>query len=186
MQAEDNAGIGVAAGKPGDKTPPGAINVEPQKAPAADMVFDPLGVNKQGQRADVQVEQAQPNTDGGNATEMLFTAPLEVPKTGPGSTQVSATSEKQPETTEPIAPIARAYQGLGLHLTLFAAGSDGNGYDGVVIERAPTKPGKAAPVPPKPPAPKPAAPATAAPAPAPKPAPATPAPTAAPAPAPAK
>ena len=117
---------------------------------------------------------------------MLFTAPLEVPKTGPGSTQVSATSEKQPETTEPIAPIARAYQGLGLHLTLFAAGSDGNGYDGVVIERAPTKPGKAAPVPPKPPAPKPAAPATAAPAPAPKPAPATPAPTAAPAPAPAK
>jgi len=188
VQGEDNAGIGVAAGKPADKSPEGLVKPEAHKA-APDMEFNPLGVSKQGQRVELPAAQPQaPATDGGNATEMLFTAPLEVPKEGPGSAQASTGTEKASETSEPIAAIARAYQGLGLHLTLFAAGSDGHGYDGVVVERGPAKPGKLVAPPAKPAAARPAAasgaPASAAPTP-PPPAKA-PAPTSSPAPAPAK
>ena len=104
-----------------------------------------MGVGKQGQRVEVPVTQQAPAADGGNATEMLFSAPLEVPKTGPGSGQTSAPAEQAAGTSQPIAPVAKAFLGQGLHLTLFASGSEGHGYDGVIIERAPGKNGKAAP-----------------------------------------
>ena len=156
VQSEDNAGIGTAANKP-DRTPEALVKPEAARA-APDMVFDPVGINKQGQRVEAATPQAAPTGDGGNATEMLFTAPLEVPKAGPGGGSSSAATERAAETSEAIAPVARAFQAQGLQLTLFAAGSEGHGYDGVVIERSTARPGK--PQPAKPAAKPPAAPAT--------------------------
>jgi hypothetical protein len=179
-QHEDNAGIGVAAGK--SKAPPTAADMLKPETPnaAPDMVFDAIGVSKQGQRVEAPTARDNPAraADGGSTSEMTFNAPLEVPKTGPGEAAAPAAADAGGNTA-PLPAVVRSFQttgGSGLQVTLFAAGSDGPGYDGVVIERMNGKKpaAKAAPVA-KPPAaagaptpaaaPKPAA-APAAPAPA--------------------
>jgi hypothetical protein len=191
VQHEDNAGIGVATGKP-NAAPTTADLVKPQSPTGTpDMVFEAVGVGKQGQR--VEAPQTQPNpasaADGGGTSQMTFNAPLEVPKTGPGEAQVATTetAEDASANTTPLAPVVRSFQttgGSNLQVTLFAAGSEGPGYDGIVIERLagkkaaakpaafkPQQPAAAAPAAAKPATPPPpAAPAAAAPV-APKPAP---------------
>jgi hypothetical protein len=69
---------------------------------------------------------------------MLFTAPLEVPKNGaPDATAAAQPSAAGAATPagEPIRPVVRTFQGQGLRIVLFAAGSEGPGYDGIVVER---------------------------------------------------
>lgn len=202
VQHEDNAGIGVAAGKP--QAPPTTADLVKPETPAAspDMVFEAIGVSKQGQRVEPAQAQANPAraADGGAASEMNFATPLEVPKTGPADAAHAPAEEAQPDdNAAPLPAVVRSYQttgGSGLQVTLFAAGSEGPGYDGIVIERlsgkkaAGAKPGPAPKPAPQPsaasvPQPKPAAssapaaPSAPAPASAPKPsaAPATPAPS---------
>ena len=141
VQQEDNAGIGVAVGKP--KSPATTADlVKPEAKPGAapDMVFDPIGVGKAGQRTEAPTTQANPAAaaDGGNTSEMTFALPLDVPKTGPAdakSAPVESASQAVPSGA-PLPPVVRSFQtSTGLQVTLFAAGSDGPGYDGVVIER---------------------------------------------------
>jgi len=164
--SEDNAGIGVDAAKPragtlGAPTQPEAAQPAPDLKP--DMKFDAVGVGRQGQRVEVAPEQPAPKTDEGAATEMLFTAPLEVPKTGAEArpTTPEAKSEAAPAEGEAtpaeqnIAPVVRTFQSSTLRITLFAAGSEGSAYDGIVVERI-AKP-KRAPVAKPPAAPAPAA-----------------------------
>jgi hypothetical protein len=169
---EDNAGIGVAAGKP--KAAPTTADLVKPEAPSAtpDMVFEAVGVSKQGQRVEAPQTQANPAraADGGGTSEMSFATPLEVPKKGPAdAANALAQSEEAEDNSAPLPAVVRSFQttgGSGLQVTLFAAGTDGPGYDGVVIERvtgkklaaakqAVTKP-PAAPTPPATAAPKPA------------------------------
>jgi hypothetical protein len=203
---EDNAGIGVAANKP--KVAPTAADLVKPENPSAtpDMSFDAIGVSKQGQRVDALQLQANPAraADGGSTSQMTFATPLDVPKTGPvAAANAPAQATAKPESNgAPLPAVVRSFQtsaGSGLQVTLFAAGTDGPGYDGIVIERytgkklaakagAPVKPtvqpsaaGAGAPNP----APKPAAPASSPAAAKPvAPTPATAAPAAKPAPAP--
>lgn len=139
VQREDNAGIGVAAAKP--KAPPTTEDLVKPEAPApdADMVFDALGVGKQGQRVEApKPAEPAPAADGGATSEMSFATPLEVPKTGPGSAASAAPEADEPEENNaPVPAVVRGFQtATGLQVTLFAAGSEGPGYDGIVIERA--------------------------------------------------
>jgi len=155
--------------------------VKPKAAqPAPDMSFDALGVGRGGQR--VEVQPAKPATPSGeSAPEMTFAAPLEVPKDTSGhepAPQAPAAANAKPEpAANPEAAVPARIQGFqkeGLHVVLFAAGSDGPGYDGIVIERVAFKS--------KRPTAKPATATPATPAPAASPAPAPPAATPAPAP----
>lgn len=194
VQHEDNAGIGVASGKP-NAAPTAAELVKPQAPTAApDMVFEAVGVGKQGQRVEAPQTQANPAraADGGNTSQMTFNAPLEVPKKGPGDAQAATvqTAEDASANSAPLAPVVRSFQtSSNLQVTLFAAGSEGPGYDGIVIERSTKKPpvaktGAAKPptqppaasAAPKPTTPPPPAAAPSVPAAKPTPAPATPAP----------
>lgn len=168
LPTADNAGIGVTAVEP-QPAPTAEELVKPQ-TPAAtpDMVFNPLGVGKQGQRVQVEVPKAPtapgtPAADGGNTSQMTFATPLEVPKHGPAdSTQPEQAEAGEPQAPDaaPLAPVVRGFQtSTGVQITLFAAGSDGPGYDGVMIERPSKKtPARAvAPKRPSPPSPAPAA-----------------------------
>jgi hypothetical protein len=178
VQHEDNAGIGVAAGKP--KAAPTTADLVKPEAPSAtpDMVFDAIGVNKQGQRVEAPRAAVNParGADGGSTSEMNFATPLDVPKTGPAEAAAAPEEDEPEENNTPLPAVVRSFQttgGSGLQVTLFAAGTDGPGYDGIVIERGTGKKLVAAKVAaPKPvAAPQPAA----AGAPAPKPAAAAPA-----------
>jgi hypothetical protein len=137
---EDNAGIGVAAGKP--KAAPTTADLVKPEAPSAtpDMVFDAIGVNKQGQR--VAAPQAAENpargADGGSTSEMSFATPLDVPKTGPAEATAAPEEDEPEQKSAPLPAVVRSFQttgGSGLQVTLFAAGTDGPGYDGIVFER---------------------------------------------------
>ncbi|MET0390289.1 MAG: hypothetical protein ABW321_30235 [Polyangiales bacterium] len=136
VEVEDNAGIGVQ----GNKAPQELGDLVKQKpdAPAADMKIEAVGVGKRGQRVEVQQAPA-PAADTGAATEMLFTAPLEVPKSGSAGAEASvsgAADSPAAPNDEPIKPVVRELFGAGLRVVLFAAGSETHGYDGFVIERA--------------------------------------------------
>jgi hypothetical protein len=172
-QAQDNAGIGVAAVKPGAPSAAELVKPESPTAPA-DMVFDPLGVGKQGQRIEVPTTTgpAAPPASGGPSSEMTFSSPMEVPRTGPAAAQPAGTeaSGGPAAAGETIAPVVRSFLASGLQVTLFAAGSEGPGYDGMVIEqvskrsagrpsglKTPAAPAAASPPAGAAPAPKPAA-----------------------------
>jgi len=140
VQHEDNAGIGVAAGKP--KAAPTTAELVKPEAPSAtpDMVFDAIGVNKQGQRVEAPQAAVDParGADGGSTSEMNFATPLDVPKTGPAEATAAAEEDVPEENSAPLPAVVRSFQttgGSGLQVTLFAAGSDGPGYDGIVFER---------------------------------------------------
>lgn len=166
---EDNAGIGVAAGKP--KAAPTTADLVKPETPSAtpDMVFDAIGVSKQGQRVEAPQAATNParDADGGSTSEMNFATPLDVPKVGPGDgANTEAEADEPDNNSVPLPPVVRGFQtGTGLQVTLFAAGTDGPGYDGIVIERATGKKlGAAKPAPLKPAAaPQPAAAGTPAP-----------------------
>jgi hypothetical protein len=176
-QAQDNAGIGVAAVKPAAPTAAELVKPEAPTAPA-DMVFDPLGVGKQGQRIEMPAATgpAAPPASGGPTSEMTFSNPLEVPRSGPAAAQTPATdAPSAPAAAEAtIAPVVRSFLASGLQVTLFAAGSEGPGYDGVVIEQASKRPAGKASAPKSPAAPAAANAPAVAPS-APKPAPQAPA-----------
>lgn len=155
---EDNAGIGVEAVKP--RRAEGADSTRelikpPAPKAAPDMTFDAVGVSRQGQRVEAAPPAAPaPAANSGAATELLFTAPLEVPKTGgaaatnapPPTAATSAESATTSAAKPAVVPaLVRAFQAAGLRLTLFAAGSEGPGYDGLVIERVASKPKRVAP-----------------------------------------
>jgi|GEM_PF-1321525 len=169
---EDNAGIGVAAGKP--KAAPTTAELVKPESPSAtpDMVFDAIGVNKQGQRVEAPQAAVNParGADGGSTSEMNFATPLDVPKTGPAEATAAAEEDEPEENSAPLTAVVRSFQttsGSGLQVTLFAAGTDGPGYDGIVIERLTGKKLPAAKgVAPKPVAPQPAAAGAQAPKPA--------------------
>jgi hypothetical protein len=174
VQYEDNAGIGVAAGK--QKAAPTTADLMKPEAPSAnpDMTFDAIGVSKQGQRVEAPRATANPAraADGGSTSEMNFATPLDVPKKGPGDSTSAAAEPAAPEDNGvPLPAVVRGFQttgGSALQVTLFAAGTEGPGYDGIVIERltgkkpAPAKPAAAKPATPQPPAAAPAAPKPAA------------------------
>jgi hypothetical protein len=198
VQPEDNAGIGVQVVKPQDDSATELVKPH-QPSAAPDMTFDAIGVGKQGQRVTATPTAPALNaTQSGATPEMTFAAPIEVPKEKGAAGVAAAPAAQEPvppaaaADEKPIAAVAREFQGLGLHITLWAAGSDGSAYDGIVIERTAAaktkgaavkpaaKPAAAVGAPAANAAPKPAGGAAAAPAapapPAPAPKPAAPAP----------
>jgi hypothetical protein len=143
VSGEDNAGIGVAQDQ--HRAAPSVSDLVKPQAPVAtpDMVIAPVAIDKQGQR----VEQAKPpvKPTAADSGETMLLGPVAVPK-AEGATTAA------PESTAPAAdgggnkpaagvkPQTRGFTipGAGnqaLRVTVFAAGSDGLGYDGIVIER---------------------------------------------------
>jgi hypothetical protein len=111
------------------------------------MEFAPMGVGKQGQKVEVPSTPAAPAANGGETQAMTFDAPLAVPKDGPTKAAHAPEPAPQPkaaETQTPVAPVVKVFAGAGLTITLFAAGSGEQSYDGMVIEHVPGKASKAA------------------------------------------
>jgi hypothetical protein len=140
--AQDNAGIGTQV----QTKPEASISelVKPSTAAAPDMVFAPVGVSKQGQT--VAVAPAGPAAAGGGAApsgasgEIMIIDPVAVPRSEGGAVQppppAASAVAPSPASGGPLKSVTRGFQWSGLHLVLFAAGSDGDGYDGLIIERA--------------------------------------------------
>lgn len=138
--------------------------------PAADMVFTPLGITKEGRTFSTEAPGGTPTAPVAPAPaegEVMVMAPLAVPKDGevagtpapaaapPGAAAAPAVAAS--ETSEPVAASLRAFQARGLRVVFFAAASDATNagaYDGVIVERAASAPAAAT----KAPAPKRAAP----------------------------
>jgi len=133
----DNAGIGVNARAVSD---PSAAQPEPASSAPPDLTFEPLGVGRQGQRVEVPAADASApsSQDAGAALEMLFSAPLDVPKQRAQTATTAPRSGKADLKTSQISaqirPVVRALQSQALRLSVFAAGSAGPAYDGLVIE----------------------------------------------------
>lgn len=132
----DNAGIGAQTVKQAPNTVEDLVKPE-APAPAADMVFTPLGVGKRGQRVEVEESPKAPAAEGGS--DMTFTAPLAVPESGAVETAPAPAPAEQATAIQPIKPEQRVFLGSGLRITLLAAGSDGQACDGLVIERVTPK-----------------------------------------------
>lgn len=135
----DNAGIGAQTVKAAPNSVEELVKPEAQAA-TPDMVFTPIGVGKQGQR--VQVAEAPKGPTAEGTSDMTFSAPLAVPKSGPATAEAPQPPAAEPaEATgmQPIKPEQRVFVGQGLRITLIAAGSDHSAYDGLVIERVPAK-----------------------------------------------
>lgn len=142
VSGEDNAGIGVQTVKPAPSSVDAMVKPE-APAPASDMEFAPMGVGKQGQKVEVPNAPAAPAASGGDTQAMTFEAPLAVPKQGGAA--APAASAAQPTTVEAqVAPVVKVFSGAGVTITLFAAGSGEQNYDGMVIEHVAGKAGKAA------------------------------------------
>jgi len=136
LLVEDNAGIGVNA----RRSAPSVGAAEPAPSAQPDLTFEPLGVGRQGERVEAP-EAGQPSQDAGPegaATNMLFSAPIEVPKTRsdtatPAPRSSGTAAKSAPISTQPE-PVVRALQSQGLRISVFAAGTTGPAYDGLVIE----------------------------------------------------
>ena len=147
--AQDNAGIGAQVQT--NLEPSVSELVKPSSEAAPDMVFAPVGVNKQGQT--VAVAPPAPSANGAAATapqassDVMVIDPVAVPRSDVGAVQAPppAAAPTQPSATPPPAgnpsstpfmPVTHGFQYSGLHLVLFAAGNEGDSYDGLIIERA--------------------------------------------------
>jgi hypothetical protein len=160
VSGEDNAGIGVAADQ--RRGAPTVNELVKPQAPAAtpDMVIAPLAIDKQGQR--VEPAKPPPKPTAADSGETMLLGPLAVPKTegAPAPNAAPTMPAADGGGSKPVSgrkPELRAFTLPGsasqaLRISVFAAGSEGSGYDGVVIERSSgvskTKaPAKAAPTP---------------------------------------